>query len=180
MIRIVISLLVLILLSLYNAFLCIFCRFRFSVYFICYEYWDIFLPSVTFNLLVVFSLVLSDSFILDKFLCLLILLICLNFSLNLDGTVIHPSLACVSLCGSIPMQSVCAQLFWSESWIWCEDRSPLAPGCTGIYYLVGRSKSGDRGARGRARCELGLLFSVAVTTLAEAGSRSGSGLKVPE
>ena len=111
---------------------------------------------------------------------LLILFICLTFSLNLDGTVIHPSLACVSLCGSIPMQSMCAQLFWSESWIWCEDRSPLAPGCTGIYDLGGRSKSGDGGARDRARCELGLLFSVAVTTLAEAWSRSGSGLKVLE
>ena len=78
----------------------------------------------------------SNSFILNKFLCLLILLVCLTFYLNVDGTVIHSSLACVSLCGSIPRQSMCAQLFWSESRIWCEDRSLLVPGCTGSITLV--------------------------------------------
>ena len=28
-----------------------------------------------------------------------------------------PSLEGVSFCGAVPMQSVCAQLFWWESWI---------------------------------------------------------------
>lgn len=48
--------------------------------------------------------------------------LCFFFNVSVDmklgETVTYPSLEGVSLCGSIPMESTCAQRLWWGSWIW--------------------------------------------------------------
>ena len=58
-----------------------------------------------------------------------------SVSMKLGETVTYCSLEGVSLCGSFPIQSACAQLLWWESRIWCEDESCFPPACAGICHL---------------------------------------------
>ena len=74
--------------------------------------------------------------------------------MKLGKTVTYPSLESMSLCGSVPVQSACAQWFWWESWIWRGHRPRLLPGSTGRATLVG-DRAGAGGAGLRAWCRLG-------------------------
>lgn len=103
------------------------------------------------------------------------LLILINFlflSIRLGETITFYCLERVSLCGSIPIPSPCAQWLWWEVWIWQENRSCLSSGFTGSYPLNSRW-AGDGGAMAKARYELWLpLCSVAFLVLLVAGSVS--------
>ena len=58
-------------------------------------------------------------------------------------------------------------LLWWESWIWCECESHISQGV--LTTVVGHG-AGDEEAGTRARCELGLLCSVANITILGVGS----------
>lgn len=63
----------------------------------------------------------------------------------------------MSLYGSIHMQSLCAQWFWWERWIWDEHGSCLPQAVLEAIFLV-RSGAGAGGAGSWTSCELGLLW----------------------
>lgn len=99
--------------------------------------------------------------------------------LTLSGTVylfhyLVETVACgglevVCLHRSIPMQFVCAQWLWCESWIPGEHKSHLSSGYLAAATLVG-GKTEDEGTRARVRCDLTLpVCLVAVTMLSQAG-----------
>lgn len=80
-----------------------------------------------------FPRVFSCSFKWEYFLCLLILL---NF-LYLEEFRSNILSEVVLLCGSVSIQTVCAECLWWESWIWHGFRSRLSSGCADSY-LLGR------------------------------------------
>ena len=92
--------------------------------------------------------------------------------MTLGQTVTYPSLEGVSLCGSVPIQSVCVQWLWWEGWIWSDPEScPPQGGLAAITMVLGRTGGGL--ARARASYEPGLLLcSVANTPLFGIGVRS--------
>ena len=90
----------------------------------------------------------------------------LTFSVSMKlGKNVTCGLEGASFCGSMPIQSVCAQCLRWESWIWREHKSCLSQGGLAAITLVGAGV-GDEGTKSRTRCEPGLLLcSVAITTL---------------
>ena len=78
--------------------------------------------------------------------------------MKLDETITYPSLEGMSLCGSVPVQSACAQWLWWKSWIWSVHRSNLPQGVLATMTLVG-SGAGAAVARDRARCEPGFSYA---------------------
>lgn len=92
--------------------------------------------------------------------------------MNLSEAVTYGSLEGVSLCESIPIQTVYAQCLWWEGCIWCGHQPHLS-------FVSGQP--GDAGARTRAGCEVGvLLFSVAITVLLGQGLFSSCWSRGPE
>ena len=57
--------------------------------------------------------------------------------MNLSKTVSYPSRA-VYFCGSVHVQSMCAQQFLWKIWIWSEQGPHLPSGCPVSYHLVVR------------------------------------------
>ena len=90
--------------------------------------------------------------------------------MKLGETVTYCGLKCVFLCGSIPIQTVCAQCLWWESWLW--------HGCNHIFpwgvleaITMLRGGGGNGGAIAGSRCETVFpLCSVAIVVPSWVGS----------
>lgn len=112
------------------------------------------IPSVTFSwqsphslsvMIIISKEDYSLEFLQDFFPCSFIWYsstssLCLTCSVSMKSgeSVTYPGLEGMSLCGSIPTQSRCAQWLWWDSWTRSKCGSHLPLRCSGSHHLGGR------------------------------------------